>query len=135
MPAVAAGGLGEVLHLDDGDVREAGEDELGNAVAVADGVAAEGGDDVHGDEDLAPVVGVYGAEGDHYSFAREAGAGADLEVEAERELDGKAGRDEDGGLADDEVVLLQAGVEVEAAGVWGGPLGEEGGGAEAPDAE
>src|SRR5687768_270828 len=62
VPAVAAKRLRQLLDLLQRHVCDAGHDKLGNAVAVLDSKRSSGAKRPHGDEDLAPVVGVESAK-------------------------------------------------------------------------
>src|SRR5262249_3656740 len=115
---------------------EAGQNQLGDAVAVLDAVARPGAKGTQRYEELAAVVGVYGAVDEVDALAAEAGAGADLQVIAQGRRGGDAGRNEGRVRPQVDVAVVgETGVEVEASGAGGGALGQAGAGPEELDLE
>src|SRR3712207_3952282 len=123
--AVAAGaplGAGEGVYYCELYRYEVGEDELGDAVAVVDAVGVPRAEQVHGHEQLAPIVGVDRAEGDAHAPRAQPGPGTNLDVDAERRLDRDAGGHRGRVAGEVDVAgCRQAGIEVEAAGMRCGP--------------
>ena len=124
MAAGATGGARKFGAWFELDIREAGDDELSDAVAVLHDVTDIRRHRVEGDHDLATVVRIKCPEGGQDALAGKPAAWPELGIEAGRYLHREARRHHDRALANGDGPVFQAGVDVVAGGELGGTEGQ-----------
>ena len=125
VPTGSPYGIRKFANFEEGDVGEAGDDELGDAVAVANDVFDVRREGIESDHDLTAVVGIERAEGGEDALAGESAAGAKLGIEARRHLHREARGYERRPLGERDIGVY-AGVDVEAGCERRGAVGQPG---------